>query len=61
MYLEIKETPNGSILESVYDSANRVIGEKRDEKDSFTFECDADGQVTKVKDHVNGVGGDENV
>ena len=47
--------PNGSILESVYDTADRVIGEKRNGKDSFTFERDQNGQVTKVKDHVNGV------
>ncbi|WP_242269558.1 RHS repeat-associated core domain-containing protein, partial [Bacillus cereus group sp. BfR-BA-01408] len=44
-----------SILESVYDTADRVIGEKRNGKDSFTFERDQNGQVTKVKDHVNGV------
>ncbi len=36
------------------------LEEQRDEKDSFTFECDTNGKVTKVKDHVNGVGGDEN-
>ncbi|MBR9687579.1 DNRLRE domain-containing protein [Bacillus cereus] len=47
--------PNGSILESVYDTADRVIGEKRNGKDSFTFERDQNGQVTKVKDLVNGV------
>ncbi len=47
--------PNGSILESVYDSADRVVGEKRNGKDSYTFERDQNGQVTKVKDHVNGV------
>ncbi|MFJ8522653.1 DNRLRE domain-containing protein [Bacillus cereus] len=47
--------PNGSILESVYDTADRVVGEKRNGKDSFTFERDQNGQVTKVKDHVNGV------
>ncbi|MGN4844972.1 DNRLRE domain-containing protein [Bacillus cereus group sp. MYBK134-1] len=47
--------PNGSVLESVYDTADRVIGEKRNGKDSFTFERDQNGQVTKVKDHVNGV------
>ncbi|MGU3372269.1 DNRLRE domain-containing protein [Bacillus mycoides] len=47
--------PNGSILESVYDTADRVVGEKRNGKDSFTFELDQNGQVTKVKDHVNGV------
>ncbi|WP_033706514.1 DNRLRE domain-containing protein, partial [Bacillus mycoides] len=47
--------PNGSILESVYDTADRAIGEKRNGKDSFTFERDQNGQVTKVKDHVNGV------
>ena len=36
---KIKTTmPNGSILESVYDTADRVIGEKRNGKDSFTFE-----------------------
>ncbi|SCC02414.1 RHS repeat domain-containing protein [Bacillus mycoides] len=53
---KIKTTmPNGSILESVYDSADRAIGEKRNGKDSFTFERDQNGQVTKVKDHVNGV------
>ena len=53
---KIKTTmPNGSILESVYDTADRVIGEKRNGKDSFTFERDQNGQVTKVKDHVNGV------
>ncbi len=28
---------------------------KRNGKDSFTFERDPNGQVTKVKDHVNGV------
>lgn len=47
--------PNGSILESVYDTADRVVGEKRNGKDSFTFERDQNGQVTKVKDLVNGV------
>lgn len=47
--------PNGSILEYVYDSADRMIGEKRNGKDSFTFERDANGQETKVKDHVNGI------
>ncbi|MFB8328961.1 DNRLRE domain-containing protein [Bacillus wiedmannii] len=46
---------NGSILESVYDTADRVVGEKRNGKDSFTFERDPNGQVTKVKDLVNGV------
>ncbi|WP_346426548.1 DNRLRE domain-containing protein [Bacillus thuringiensis] len=53
---KIKTTmPNGSILESVYDTADRVIGEKRNGKDSFIFERDQNGQVTKVKDLVNGV------
>ncbi len=53
---EIKtKMPNGSILESIYDSADRVIGEKRNGKDTFTFENDANGKVTKVSDHVNGV------
>ncbi|PGK08261.1 wall-associated protein [Bacillus anthracis] len=47
--------PNGSILESVYDTADRVIGEKRNGKDSFTFELNPNGQVTKIKDLVNGV------
>ena len=47
--------PNGSILEYVYDSADRMIGEKRNGKDSFTVERDQNGQETKVKDHVNGV------
>ncbi|WP_242311941.1 DNRLRE domain-containing protein [Bacillus cereus group sp. BfR-BA-01331] len=47
--------PNGSLLEYVYDSADRIVGEKRNGKDSFTFERDANGQETKIKDHVNGV------
>ncbi|MDY7965784.1 hypothetical protein U0F29_32690, partial [Bacillus thuringiensis] len=33
----------------------RIMGEKRNVKDAFTFERDANGQETKVKDHVNGV------
>ncbi|WP_255293640.1 DNRLRE domain-containing protein [Bacillus wiedmannii] len=47
--------PNGSLLEYVYDSADRMIGEKRNGKDSFTFERDQNGQETKIKDHVNGI------
>ena len=38
--------PNGSILESVYDTADRVVGEKRNGKDSFTFERD---QMDKLR------------
>ncbi|ANN35888.1 type IV secretion protein Rhs (plasmid) [Bacillus thuringiensis serovar coreanensis] len=47
--------PNGSIMEWGYDTADRTVSEKRNGKDAFTFERDANGQVTKVKDHVNGV------
>ena len=47
--------PNGSLIEWSYDTADRIMGEKRNGKDAFTFERDANGQETKVKDHVNGV------
>ncbi|MCU5517788.1 DNRLRE domain-containing protein [Bacillus wiedmannii] len=47
--------PNGSLIEWGYDTADRIMGEKRNGKDAFTFERDANGQETKVKDHVNGV------
>ncbi|MFJ8119963.1 DNRLRE domain-containing protein [Bacillus mycoides] len=47
--------PNGSTIEWGYDTADRTVSEKRNGKDAFTFERDANGQETKVKDHVNGV------
>jgi len=47
--------PNGSTIEWGYDTADRKVSEKRNGKDTFTFEHDANGQVTKIKDHVNGV------
>ncbi|MED3085626.1 DNRLRE domain-containing protein [Bacillus toyonensis] len=47
--------PNGATIEWGYDTADRTVSEKRNGKDAFTFERDANGQETKVKDYVNGV------
>ncbi|OOR21504.1 DNRLRE domain-containing protein [Bacillus cereus] len=47
--------PSGATIEWSYDTADRMVSEKRNGKDAFTFERDANGQETKVKDHVNGM------
>ncbi|MBJ8055061.1 DNRLRE domain-containing protein [Bacillus cereus] len=47
--------PNGAIIEWGYDTADRTVSEKRNGKDTFTFERDENGQETKIKDHVNSV------
>ncbi|WP_255258214.1 DNRLRE domain-containing protein [Bacillus toyonensis] len=47
--------PSGATIEWGYDTADRMVSEKRNGKDAFTFERDANGQETKIKDHVNGM------
>ncbi|OKO50695.1 hypothetical protein ABH17_028320 (plasmid) [Bacillus toyonensis] len=47
--------PNGHILGWTYDTADRLVGVTRNGKEAFSFELDAHGQETKVKDHVNGM------
>ncbi|MFD3447575.1 DNRLRE domain-containing protein [Microbacteriaceae bacterium 4G12] len=47
--------PNGSLLEWAYDAANRVITTKRNGKNAFSYQYDANGNKTKVTDSVNGI------
>ncbi|PGE85259.1 wall-associated protein [Bacillus pseudomycoides] len=47
--------PNGHILGWTYDTADRLVGVTRNDKEAFSFELDAHGQETKVKDYVNGI------
>lgn len=47
--------PSGATIEWGYDTADRMVSEKRNGKDAFTFERDPNGQETKIKDHVNGI------
>jgi len=51
---EIKmEMPNGHIVESSYDTANRKTSEKWDGTTAFSYEYDKNGKETKVTDSVN--------
>ena len=53
---EIKtELPNGHVLESTYDTADRITSEKRDGTTAFAYEYDKNGNETKVTDSVNSV------
>lgn len=47
------ELPNGHVLESSYDTANRIINKKLDGASGFTYEYDQNGNETKVNDSIN--------
>lgn len=51
---EIKtQLPNGHVIESTYDTSNRIMSEKHDGTTAFSYEYDKNGNVTKVIDSAN--------
>ena len=45
---------NGTVIDFVYDKKDRNIGKKYDGTMAYEYEYSTNGELIKIKDHVNG-------